>query len=243
MRTRVKIFSLILMLRKAKQMKLLNDAESLIVFAMVFAIVGARIAYIIVNPSEFPSFLSLFEIWKGGMTSWGFLTGGILGAFAFKISKKMKKEKFLYLLDLMAPYLILAIAIGRIGCFLRGCCFGIPTELPWAVNYGEGGVHPTQIYHSIADFLIFIFLLKTQKKKEKLKEKRAKSKYSIFNIAGSTFILFLMLYSLERFFIDFLRYHPANEYIGRIAITQIIFMVIFAASFFFIKKEKEKESS
>jgi phosphatidylglycerol:prolipoprotein diacylglycerol transferase len=231
------------MLKKAKQKKVVDDAESLIVFAMVFAIIGARIAYIIINPSEFPSFLSLFEIWKGGMISWGFLIGGILGAFIFKASKKMKKEKFLYLLDLMSPYLILAIAIGRIGCFLRGCCFGIPSDLPWAVNYGNGGVHPTQIYHSIADFLIFIFLLKMQKKKDKIKEKKMKSKYSILNLSGSTFMLFLMLYSLERFFIDFLRYHPAGEYIGKITITQIIFLVIFAASVFFIKKEKEKENS
>jgi phosphatidylglycerol:prolipoprotein diacylglycerol transferase len=219
------IIALILMLREAKRKKVIGEAESLIAYIAIASIIGARLAYVAVNPSEFSDIISIFKIWNGGVISWGFLIGGIIGAFAFKF---LKKEKIYDLLDLMAPYFILAIAIGRIGCFLRGCCFGMPTDLPWGVIYtGENSlsgnilVHPTQLYHAIADFIIF-FVLKSRKKK--------------------TFLLFLILYSLERFFIDFLRFHLPGEYIGTITITQIIFIVIFAiALWLFVRKNKSNQ--
>jgi phosphatidylglycerol:prolipoprotein diacylglycerol transferase len=216
------VFSLVLMLRKAKKSGVLDRAESLIAYIAIASIIGARLAYIAVNPSEFSGIISIFEIWNGGVISWGFLIGGVAGAFWFKFSRK---EKIYDLLDLMAPYFILAIAIGRIGCFLRGCCFGVPTDLPWGVLYigdslsGNLAVHPTQLYHAILDFIIF-FVLKSRKK--------------------NTFLLFLVLYSAERFLIDFLRFHPSNEYIGPITITQIIFAIVFSIAVgLFLKKNKQ----
>jgi phosphatidylglycerol:prolipoprotein diacylglycerol transferase len=219
------ILALMLMLRKAKKKKVLDKAESLIAYIAIASIIGARLAYIAVNPLEFSNPLEIFKIWNGGVISWGFLIGGIAGAFAFKF---LKKEKIYDLLDLMAPYFILAIAIGRIGCFLRGCCHGLPTNLPWGILYNEGSlaaqaglhtaIHPTQLYHSIADFIIF-FALKSRKKK--------------------AFLWFIILYSIERFFIDFLRFHPSNEYICIITITQAIFAIIFAiALWLLVRKTK-----
>lgn len=233
--------SLFLMLKKAAKKKLFDNAEILISYVMISALIGARIAYILVNPDEFPSFLSLFMISEGGLISWGVLLGGIFGVILCKLFTSMKNEKIRELLDLMAPYFMLAIAIGRIGCFLRGCCYGIPSELPWAVNYGEGAVHPTQLYHALLDFLIFFALLKVNSKKEALQAKKIESKFSLINRKGSTFLLFLILYSAERFFVDFLRFHPAAEYIGMISITQTVFMFIFAVAFWLIIKRKKKK--
>jgi len=232
------IIGLFFMFRKAKQKKLFEQSQILITYFMIAAIICGRIAYILINPSEFPNFLSLFAIWGGGIISYGVLLGGILGVAAYKLTSKVSNSEIKEILDLIAPYFILAIAIGRIGCFLRGCCFGIPSDLPWAVSYnGEIPVHPTQIYHAILDFIIFFTLLKVNRKKEHLQAKGIESKFKFFSRKGSTFLLFLILYSVERFFVDFLRYHPSTEYIGAISITQFVFMFIFAIAFWLLTKK------
>jgi phosphatidylglycerol:prolipoprotein diacylglycerol transferase len=230
------IIAIILMLAEARKRKLEEKAESMLVFMIFFGLICGRLAYIAVNTGEFSNLLSWLNIWKGGIISWGVLLGVILGTIASKLITKIKLSEFYEIIDLMAPYLILAIAIGRIGCFLRGCCFGIPSDLPWAVSYSGGiSVHPTQIYHSISDFMIFFLLLKLRKKKEKIKENKANSKYQFFRIPGSIFIMFLMLYSAERFFIDFLRYHPATEYFSIFSITQLMFLAVFIVASVMLK--------
>lgn len=236
------IIGIILMLIEARKKKLEEKAESMLVFMIFLGLVCGRLAYIAVNSSEFSNFLSWLNIWKGGIISWGVLLGVIFGVIFSKFTGKIKSQEFYELIDLMAPYLILAIAIGRIGCFLRGCCFGIPSNLPWAVSYSGGiPVHPTQIYHSIADFIIFFLLLKLKKKKEKVKNNKINSKYSFFKIPGSIFIMFLLLYSAERFFIDFLRYHPASEYFAGFSITQIVYAALFIVSLALLKIKKIKK--
>jgi phosphatidylglycerol:prolipoprotein diacylglycerol transferase len=240
--------SLVLLFIEASKKKKLDETENLIIYTAIFAIIGARIAYILASPKEFSSFIDIINIWKGGMISYGMILGGIAGICIFKLTTKINSENLFKLLDLMAPYLILAIAIGRIGCFFRGCCFGIPTNLPWGVVYtGEnalasGRVHPTQLYHSILDFIIFFILLKINRKKEKLEKRKIKSKYLFFNISGSTFLLFIMLYCSERFFVDFLRFHLPGEYIGVASITQIVFLFTFAAALLALKKRKKRKN-
>jgi len=241
------VISLVFLFLEAGKKKKLDETENLIIYTAICAIIGARIAYILVNPEEFSSFIDIINIWKGGMISYGMILGGIAGICIFKLITKINSENLFKLLDLMAPYLILAIAIGRIGCFFRGCCFGLPTNLPWGVLYTgenaltEGAVHPTQLYHSILDFIIFFVLLKINRKKEILEEKKIKSKYAFFNIYGSTFLLFIMLYSAERFFVDFLRFHLPGEYIGVASITQIVFLFTFAAAWLALKKIKKEK--
>lgn len=244
------LIAIAFILREAKKKKLTDKIETLLLFIIVFGLIGGRMAYILVNPGQFQSIISFFELWKGGLISFGVLLGVILGAFAFKLTNKIKSGEFSAILDLMAPWLILAIAIGRIGCFLRGCCFGLPTTLPWGVAYvGENSLaeqnlilHPTQIYHLIADLIIFFIILKLYNKKQFLQSKNKKSKYPFFNKNGTLFLMFLILYSVERFFIDFLRYHPINEYAFGFSITQIVFLAIFIISFVLLKtKEIDKK--
>jgi phosphatidylglycerol:prolipoprotein diacylglycerol transferase len=240
------IIGLIFMLIEARKRKLADKVEGILVFMMVSGLIFGRLAYILVNLSQFPTFYSWFELWEGGIISWGVLIGIVIGIFIFKLISRIKTEEILEIADLMAPYLILAIAIGRIGCFLRGCCYGIPTSLPWGVVYtggfSEGAVHPAQLYHSIADFIIFFVLLKLYGKKRKLRQHNAKSRFSFFNTSGTIFLMFLMLYSAERFFIDFLRFHPSNEYYIIFSVTQWIFLAIFIVASVMLKiKEKKKK--
>lgn len=245
------IIGILFILKEARKKNLPEKAEGMLVFMMISGIIFGRIAYILINPNEFSNIFSWFALWKGGIISWGVLLGVIFGMLAFKLANKIKSDEFFALLDLMAPYLILAIAIGRIGCFLRGCCFGLPTAMPWGVVYqGEsfaaqagftGAIHPAQLYHSILDFIIFIVLLKLGKKKSKLEKENVISKYNFFNISGSIFLLFLVLYSAERFIVDFFRYHPVNEYAIGLTITQWIFAGLFIVAFIILKIKRKKK--
>jgi len=237
------IIAIILMLKEARKKNLDDDVLNILVFMLFSGIICGRLAYIILNPSSFSGFLSYFALWQGGIISWGVLIGVLIGAFLFKFTTKTKFNELIGLLDLMAPYLILAIAIGRIGCLLRGCCYGLPTALPWGIVYSggfsQGSVHPTQLYHSIFDFIIFFVLLKLGKKKSILENYQLKSKYRFFNVKGSIFLLFLILYSTERFFVDFLRYHPASEYVAGFTVTQLIFAAIFIVAAILLKIKKQ----
>ena len=237
------IIGILLMLIEAKKRKLYDVSVSLLAYMMILGLVFGRIAYILVNLPEFNTLLSYFAIWNGGIISWGVLLGIIAGAAVFKLISKLKYPDFLRLLDMFSPYLILAIGIGRIGCFLRGCCYGLSSSLPWAVSYAqEVPVHPTQIYHFIADMIIFAILLKLYNKKKKIGLNKLTSKFSFFKKQGTIFLLFLILFAAERFFIDFLRFHPLNEYVYGLSITQWMFSIIFIVAFVILKIKENKKN-
>ena len=104
-------------------------------------------------------------IGASGLTIYGAVLGA---ALAIWIYSKVSKFQFGYFADLIAPGIILAQAIGRVGCTINGCCYGIQTSLPWAVFYSHPDsfaplgipIHPTQIYEIIALLVIFGVLLK-----------------------------------------------------------------------------------
>jgi len=134
----------------------------------------------------------------GGLTAYGAVLGAALGIWIYS---KFSKLQFGYFADLVAPAVIVAQAvIGRIGCTINGCCYGIeaPTWLPWSVvythpdSYAPLGIplHPTQPYELIFGLIVFGILLKL----------RGRLKPD-----GSLFLVYLSLYSLWRIGIDFLR--------------------------------------
>jgi len=236
------LIAILLSLKEAKKRNIEQEKVlGILLFTMVGALIGARILYIIQNPSQFNFFWDYINLSEGGLNGAGTLIGGTLFAFLYIKISKMSMGEFGKLMDVIAPYLVLAFAIGRIGCFLRGCCFGLPTNLPWGIVYPaeslavqaglNTAVHPTQLYHSILDFIIFFILLKLGNKKHNLQKNNVKSKYRFFSIGGSIFLLFLMLYSSERFIVDFFRYHPASEYVSILTVTQLIYAAIFIAAF------------
>ena len=130
-----------------------------------------------------------------GLTIYGAVLGASLGAW---ILSKFKSYPFGHLVDLAAPGIILAQAIGRVGCLVNGCCYGVETDMFCAVVYtnpesfGPVGspVHPTQLYEIVFNLIVFAVLLRLRGR---------------FQPDGSLFLIYLTLYSLWRFGIDFIR--------------------------------------
>ena len=127
-----------------------------------------------------------------GLAIYGAVLGAALGIWIYS---RITKKSFGYLADMIAPGIILAQAIGRVGCTLRGCCYGVGTDscLGTTWTWGNqiiGPVHPTQIYEIGYNLLVFAGLL--------LLRKRLKPD-------GSLFLVYLAAYSLWRFGIDFIR--------------------------------------
>jgi len=143
--------------------------------------------YYIQNPGQIIS--------ASGLTIYGAVLGAALGLW---IASKFSNFKFGYFADVMAPSIILAQAVGRLGCTLNGCCYGLPTSLPWGVVYTHPdsfapigvAIHPTQIYEIIYNLIVFGVLLKLRGR---------------FKPDGSLFLIYLILYSIWRFSISFLR--------------------------------------
>jgi phosphatidylglycerol---prolipoprotein diacylglyceryl transferase len=135
-----------ILLARYNARKLGQDPEHITnfaVYAMVAGVLGARVFHVIHywdnyrdNPSE------VFAIWNGGLE----FLGGFIGALAIMIIYfRRKKLPVLKFLDALAPALMLGLAFGRVGCFMNGCCFGAPTELPWAVRFPAVNYHPGPI--------------------------------------------------------------------------------------------------
>jgi len=130
-----------------------------------------------------------------GLTIYGAVLGAALGIWIYS---KLSNFQFGYFADLVAPATILAQAVGRVGCTINGCCYGIETSLPWGLVYTHSGsyaplgvaTHPTQVYEIIYLLIIFAVLLKLRGR---------------FKPDGSLFLIYLSLYSLWRVGIDFLR--------------------------------------
>ena len=139
---------------------------------IVGGVVGARLAYVIFHLDEFAGrWGSVFNPFAEG--SYGIaglnLQGGVilavLGSLAFCYFRRMS---VLHTFDYFAPTIGIGLGITRIGCFLNGCCFGVPTELPWGISFPEGSmpyhvfhehaIHPTQLYSSAYGILLFMIL-------------------------------------------------------------------------------------
>jgi phosphatidylglycerol:prolipoprotein diacylglycerol transferase len=192
-------------------------------YIIIGAIIGSRAGHIIFNPEAIQTFLDFFKIWQGGMS----FHGGFIGALLFSVFYiKKNKMNFWKITDVIAPSIPLAQAIGRIGCFLRGCCYGIPTTLPWGIEYLNEVRHPTQIYSSIALLGIFFFLSKQKNKKR---------------FDGSLFLTYIAIYSVFRFFIEFIRAEPKIILILTAAqITSIILLFFSVIMFFKLRKGDKK---
>ena len=111
--------------------------------------------------------LAIVALWDGGLTYHGGLAAGILAGYLYTLRTKTRPGLFA---DLAAPSLALGYAIARIGCFLNGCCYGHPSDMPWAMRFRTDGgpditvpSHPVQLYSSAANLLIFLVLIRIEK--------------------------------------------------------------------------------
>ncbi|MBI1869991.1 MAG: prolipoprotein diacylglyceryl transferase [Chlamydiae bacterium] len=179
---------------------------------MIGGLMGARVFYVATHwHTYFHHPLEIIMIQKGGLAFYGGLMGGIL---AIKIFSYTQNFPFLKIADLVIIALVPAHAIGRIGCFMNGCCFGRPTKMPWAVNFPQGSlpalhygphhlIHPVQLYEAWLLTFLFWFLLWIDQRK---------------TFEGETFIFYLMLYPVLRFSMEFFR--GDNPLIGALSIFQ-----------------------
>jgi len=153
-----------------------------------------------------------------GLTFYGAILGAALGIWIYS---KFGNFNYGYLADLVAPAILLAHAVGRIGCTINGCCHGIeaPDWLPWSVVYTHPdsfarlgvAVHPTQVYEIIYNLLAFVLLLKLR---------------GHLKSDGSLFFIYLSLYALWRVGVDFLR--VGTPFLFGLHQAQIIGIVILA---------------
>jgi phosphatidylglycerol:prolipoprotein diacylglycerol transferase len=162
----------------------------------------------------------------GGL-SWygGFACGTLSGILYVKKHNLALKS----MLDLFAPYLALGQAIGRVGCFLNGCCFGKLSRFGLYFPSQNNTLIPTQLYSSLILFLIFVFL--------KFVTRRPHPE-------GKIFLLYLLLYSIKRFFIEFLRADNPAIFMG-LTLFQLISLVIFifsASRLFYLANLKNKNA-
>ncbi len=206
----------IFVLKQAKKERINEKIFSDIIFwSIIMGFIGARIVYILV---EFKNFLKnpfAFIFSRGGFVFYG---GLIFGVLTFLILTKKYKQSFLKLADLVSMAIPLAHSIGRIGCFFNGCCYGKPTKAFWGIKFppytlaGAGGekVIPTQLISSFLLFLLFIFLVNFKKRKK---------------FDGELFLLYLIIYAIFRFFIEFLR-GDERGYIGIFSTSQFISLII-----------------
>jgi len=170
-----------------------NLTDLLLIACVLGGLGGAKLLFLYQQVSIRDFFSDPMRYMASGFTFLGGLTGAI--ALIWLVTQ-MKRVSFLKVLDTIAPVLVLAYAVGRIGCFLVGDDYGVPSNLPWAVSFPNGSpptfetVHPTQIYDTISMTLVFIYLWSIRKRP--------------YPVGWLTAITFIIL-GVQRFLIEFLR--------------------------------------
>ena len=208
--------------------------DDYITYLVIGMIIGGRLGYIIFYNFSYyiNNFFDIFKVWEGGMSFHGGLIGIIVASILF--SKKNNQDSFLYmdLVSLVAP---IGIFFGRLANFINSELYGTPTDIPWAVTFIQVdnlSRHPSQLYEAILEGVILFIILMYFKNKDYLKKPGL--------ISG----LFLIFYSLFRFFIEFVR--VPDEQLGYLIfelsmgqIISLIFFVIGIILFYFKNENKQ----
>ncbi|MCS6830011.1 MAG: prolipoprotein diacylglyceryl transferase [bacterium] len=175
------------------------DAQNVLDMVLGTALTGvltSRLVFVLLNWQGFAREpLRTLYFWEGGLSFHGAVVGGGL---AVAVMSRRRGIPFLQLADVLAPGVALAYAVGRIGCFLGGCCYGVPTNLPWACSFQDPfnphvhtpPSHPTQLYASLSNLFIFALLARMQKPPHPV---------------GKVFWAYLVLYGVYRFIVEFWR--------------------------------------
>lgn len=165
-------------------------------YILAASLLGARLLYVVIEYRYFLAHpLEAFKIWKGGLVFYG----GMMGAMVAGVVYIRKHGLPLWKVgDVVAPSLAIGQAIGRWGCYFAGCCYGVKTDVPWAITFTDPKslaplnipLHPTQIYLSLNALLIFAVLLWLLRRK---------------TFDGQVLWTYGILYSIGRFIIEYFR--------------------------------------
>jgi phosphatidylglycerol:prolipoprotein diacylglycerol transferase len=198
-----------------------NRVMDLGIWIIIAALVGAKALLVVVdwdyyrtNPREM---FSLFR--SAGVFYGGLVVATVTGLLLIR----RYKLPVWATADLYAPGVALGHVIGRMGCFFAGCCWGRPTDLPWAITFTDPaaainvgtplniGLHPTQLYEAGAELIILALLLATERK----------GRY----FAGRTFWVYMLMYGVTRFIIEMYRGDPRGMIMG-ISTSQFVSVLL-----------------
>jgi phosphatidylglycerol---prolipoprotein diacylglyceryl transferase len=188
-----------------------DSMELMVVVGVPFGIVGARLYHVITDyelyfaPGRHP--LNALKIWQGGLGIWGAIAFGLLGGY---LVARRRRIAFPAVLDAIAPAILVAQAIGRLGNYFNQELFGRPTTLPWALEIApqyrpEGYAqfttfHPTFAYEMVWNLIAAALLVRLDRR---------------FRLGhGKVFALYVLLYTGGRFWIEALRIDTVNEIAG-----------------------------
>jgi len=204
------ICSLYLLLKQARRESYSQDAIFDLAFVILLSgIIGARLLYIFLNIEfylENPK--EIIMLHHGGLAIFG---GFLLAIISAVIYLKIKKLSFMEMADLFSPFVALAHSIGRIGCFFNGCCYGLASKFGIFFISHETILIPAQLIASFLLLMLFIYLRILQSRN---------------NLPGKVFASYLILYSLIRFCLEFVRGDSLRIYFG-LTIFQIFSIAFF----------------
>lgn len=189
-------------------------------YLIIAGVIGARLYYVLLDSKYYiKNPIEIFEVWHGGLSIHGAIIATIIvGA----IYIKKNKQKFFKIADLFIYGLVIGQSIGRWGNFFNSEAFGIPTNLPWKLFipvakrplgfYNISYFHPTFLYESLANLIIFFILFFVVRKLAKGKD-------------GIVFFSYLIMYSIARFLIESLRIDSILN-IKNIPIAQLVSIIL-----------------
>jgi phosphatidylglycerol:prolipoprotein diacylglycerol transferase len=207
---------------RRKGLGLTEDEQTNLLLGTVLAgIIGARLYYVVFNWSYYRQFpWEIPAVWRGGLAIHGGVLGGLGAVFWFA---RRHALPLLRLTDVLAPPLILGQALGRFGNFMNGDAHGTPTTLPWGVVFAPNTpagaqfpnlpLHPTMLYEMAINLGIFVYLWSTRRRPAK---------------DGYTTMRYLLLYSLGRFGVEFLR--ADSLWFGPFRAAQLVSLVLIVLS-------------
>jgi phosphatidylglycerol:prolipoprotein diacylglycerol transferase len=207
-----------------------NRVLDLGIWVIIAALVGAKALLFIV---DFEHFTSSWTEFTSLLRSGGVFYGGLIAAVVVCIYQLRKHRLPLWTCgDLFAPGIALGYMVGRLGCLMAGCCYGRPTDVAWAITFTDPAaslnvgtplnvpLHPTQIYESAAGLVIFLLLIAF--------ERRGRP------FPGRTFWMFVLLYAISRFIIEFYRGDDRGLVFDMVSTSQAISLVLAPLSLFML---------
>lgn len=201
---------------------------------MISGILGARLFHVIF---EYPDYylqypLDIFLLYQGGFVFYGGFLFAFLGCF---IVIKYRKDNLTLWMDFFTPIISLGYALGRIGCFLAGCCYGKPSSVSWAVTFSPDALapaniplHPTQLYLSGAEFIIFALILLVEKKN--------------FFPKGCLFYFWLLLHSISRLIVEPFRGDFRGEIFLSLSPSSWISFILILTCLFYLSRSIRSSS-
>jgi phosphatidylglycerol:prolipoprotein diacylglycerol transferase len=191
------------------------------VYCALIGMLGAKLLMIVMDPIYRQHPAEIFT--RETLQSAGIFYGGFIAALLFAfLYMQAQKMPVLSTADLFAPGVALGHGIGRLGCFSAGCCWGKPTSLPWAVTFTSKDtttgvplgipLHPTQLYEAFAEGIICLILIWQLRRGHR---------------TGQVIGMYLLLYGMVRFVVEFLRQHDeANPFGGPFVLEQWISLAV-----------------